>query len=80
MKVDKGDYTLLLQVRHDKKASLEKLKSLIVLLHFKLPSQLVYDLHTTWQAALVGGKKMNSAAIKKTELLPVFCAPLPDDK
>ncbi|KAL4219860.1 tripeptidyl-peptidase II Tpp2 [Mactra antiquata] len=80
VKLDKGDYTVMVQVRHDKKSMLDKLKSVILLIHFKLPSPLNFDLFSTWQAALVSGKKLNSISLKKSDLLPVFAAPLQEDK
>ncbi|XP_060602891.1 tripeptidyl-peptidase 2-like [Ruditapes philippinarum] len=80
VKLEKGDYTVLVQVRHDKKAMLEKLKSVILLIQHKLSNSLNFDLYGSWQAALTGGKKMNSTSLKKTDLCPVFTAPIPDDK
>ncbi|XP_052216044.1 tripeptidyl-peptidase 2-like isoform X2 [Dreissena polymorpha] len=80
VKLEKGDYTILVQIRHDKKASLEKLKSVILLLHYKLASPYTLDLYGTWQAALTGGKKLGSLTVRRTELVPVFTAPIPDDK
>ena len=80
MKLEKGDYTVLLQVRHDKREQLEKVKSMVLLLHHKLTSPISYDLYSSWQAALVGGKKLNSISLQKTQMYPVFTAPIPDDK
>ena len=80
MKLDKGDYTILLQVRHDKRDQLEKVKSMVLLLHHKLPAPIGYDLYSSWQAALTGGKKLNSVSLQKSQLCPVFTAPIPDDK
>jgi hypothetical protein len=80
VKLEKGDYTVLVQVRHDKKAMLEKLKSVILLIQHKLSNSLNFDLYGSWQAALTGSKKMNSTSLKKTDLCPVFTAPIPDDK
>ncbi|XP_053404432.1 tripeptidyl-peptidase 2-like isoform X2 [Mercenaria mercenaria] len=80
VKLEKGDYTVLVQVRHDKKSMLDKLKSVILLIQHKLSNPLNFDLYGSWQAALVCGKKLNSTSLKKTELFPMFTAPLPDDK
>ena len=80
VKLDKGDYCIQLQVRHDRKESLEKLRSLIMLVHQKPPTQLAYDLYPSWQAALNGGKKHNSVILPESRIYPVFTAPLPDDK
>lgn len=71
---------MLLQVRHDKKSMLEKHKSVIMLMHYKLANALNFDLYGSWHSALVCGKKLNSTALKKMDLYPVFTAPIPDDK
>ena len=80
MKLEKGDYTILLQIRHDKRDQLEKVKSVVMLLHHKLSTPISCDLYASWQAALTGGKKLNSVSLGKSQRLPVFTAPLPDDK
>lgn len=80
MKLEKGDYTILLQVRHDKRDAIEKLKSMVLLVHHKSATLLNFDLYGTWNAALTGGKKQNSMSVKKSQLVSLFTAPLPDDK
>ena len=80
VKLDKGDYTILLQVRHDKRDQLEKVKNMVLLLHHKLATPITYDLYGTWQAALTGGKKLNSLSLQRSQIFPVFTAPLPVDK
>ncbi|XP_052784723.1 tripeptidyl-peptidase 2-like [Mya arenaria] len=80
VKLDKGDYTVLFQIRHDKKSTLERVKSAVLLMNYKLSSPLTFDLYGTWQGALSGGKKINSLSLKRMDLISVFTAVIPDDK
>ncbi|KAL3846837.1 hypothetical protein ACJMK2_017791 [Sinanodonta woodiana] len=79
-KLEKGDYTLMIQVRHEKRDLLEKLKDMTVLMNQKLASAVTFDLYGTWQNAMVGGKKLSSLYLHKKEIYPIFTAPIPDDK
>lgn len=78
-KVEKGDYTLLLQVRHERKEKLEKLKDLVVQIKQKLPSTIPLSAYSSWQKAF-NGKKCTNLSLGKGVLQPLFVAPLPSDK
>lgn len=78
-KVEKGDYTLLLQVRHERKEKLEKLKDLVVQIKQKLPSAIPLSVYSSWQKAF-NGKKCTNLSLGKGVLQPLFVAPLPSDK
>lgn len=80
VKLDKGDYTVLLQVRHEKKDLLEKLKDIILLIKHKLPSPINMDVYSNQSYAVTGGKKVNSILMGAGALVPLYIAPLPDDK
>ncbi|ESO86457.1 hypothetical protein LOTGIDRAFT_129137 [Lottia gigantea] len=79
VKLEKGDYTIKFQIRHEKKESLEKLKDLVLLLHSKLASNLNLDIYNTWQGAINGGKKTSTMNVRKGSINPIFLTPLPDD-
>ncbi|XP_063430494.1 tripeptidyl-peptidase 2-like [Mytilus trossulus] len=79
VKLEKGDYTIILQVRHEKKDQLEKLKDLSIVLNHKLQSSIALDVFNTWPKA-INNKKMGSATIDKDDLYPIYIGPLPSDK
>ncbi|GFS05147.1 tripeptidyl-peptidase [Elysia marginata] len=79
-KLEKNDFTILLQVRHERRDLLEKVKDMMLLAKLKLPSPLTFDLYGSWQAALTGGKKLNSFTALKGGTYPVFVPQLAEDK
>ncbi|BFZ00765.1 hypothetical protein BsWGS_03804 [Bradybaena similaris] len=79
-KLEKNDYTILVQVRHEKRELLEKLKDMVILIKMKLTTPLNLDLYPTWQAALTGGKKLSQITAHKGLTFPVFVPQIPDDK
>ncbi|KAK7483877.1 hypothetical protein BaRGS_00024894 [Batillaria attramentaria] len=80
VKLDKGEYTILLQIRHEKRESLERLRDMVILLCRKLPATLGLDVYGTWSNALACGKKMTSVTLAKGAVTPMFLGTLPDDK
>ncbi|XP_076435935.1 tripeptidyl-peptidase 2-like isoform X2 [Babylonia areolata] len=81
VKIDKGDYTVLLQIRHEKRESLERLRDTVMLVHHKLPTALSLDIYSTWANALAAGKKMPATlTLEKGGVTPLFVGQLPDDK
>ena len=80
VKLEKGDYTIRLQVRHEHRDILEKVKDTCMLLHQKLSSSVTLDAYSHQAQALVGGKKFSSRSLPKGVICPVYIAPLPDDK
>ena len=79
VKLDKGDYTLLLQVRHEKRDQLEKLKDVVMLLNHKLPTPVTLDVYSSLPKAYAA-KKINSLTLLKGQIYPLFVAPLATDK
>ena len=79
-KLEKGDYTIRLQVRHEKREALEKVKDVVMLLHHKLATSISVDLYSTWGNALTGGKKMAAITVQRGAVYPLYVAPIPDDK
>ena len=80
VKLEKGEYVLRLQVRHEKTELLERLKDMPVLIHHKLASNVTLDTYASHAQALVSGKKFGSQNLQRGTVCPIFVAPLADDK
>ncbi len=80
VKLEKGDYVLKLQIRHEKRDLLEKLKDIIVLIHHKLASSVNLDIYSSHAKALIGGQKFVTQNLPPGHVCPVYVAPLQDDK
>lgn len=81
VKLEKGDYTIRQQVRHERRDLLEKLQELPMLLNQKLANPITVDVYGSQSQALIGGKKMTSAILPTGKYtLPLYIAPLPSDK
>ncbi|CAH0727680.1 unnamed protein product, partial [Brenthis ino] len=79
-KVEKGEYTLRLSVRHESRALLERLAELPVALQQRLAQPLPLDAYCSQPQALTGGKKFTSASMASGDLLPLYFTPIPSDK
>lgn len=79
-KLDKNDYTIILQIRHEKRESLEKLKDTVMLVTLKLANSIYLDLYPSWHEAMTGGKKISSFMAHKGMRYPVFVVQPPEDK
>lgn len=79
-RLEKGDYTVRLQVRHEKRELLERVKDVPLLIQHKLSSSLSLDVYSTHSNALVGGKKFSTQTLTRGEICPLYVTPLPDDK
>ncbi|XP_076356359.1 tripeptidyl-peptidase II isoform X2 [Tachypleus tridentatus] len=80
VKLEKGDYTVKLQVRHEQRSLLEKITDMPLLVQSKLPSSLSLDIYADHSEALIGGKKFCTAILKPGATCPVFITPLPSEK
>ncbi|XP_050519115.1 tripeptidyl-peptidase 2 [Diabrotica virgifera virgifera] len=81
VKLEKGDYTIRLQVRHDKRDYLEKLNDAPVLLVQKLSSQIGMDVYLSYTQALLCGKKAGVTNNSNPYIpIPLYIAPLSPDK
>lgn len=79
-KFGKGEYTIKLQVRHEKKDLLEKLNEATLTANFKLSSPLCLDIYTSYKAALLGVKKVTSITVPALRPVPFYLAPLSAEK
>ncbi|KAL1115752.1 hypothetical protein AAG570_006042 [Ranatra chinensis] len=81
IKLEKGDYTIRQQVRHEKRDLLDKLTDIPMLIAQKLPNPVSLDVYSSHSQALVGGKKLSFATIPSGKYrLPIYVAPLHNDK
>ncbi|XP_023932445.1 tripeptidyl-peptidase 2 [Lingula anatina] len=80
VKLEKGEYTIRLQIRHFKQDLLERIKDLPMLIHHKLTPTITVDTYHNAANAMIGGKKFQCFLLKKGYKYPVFIAPIPDDK
>ena len=79
-KLEKGDYTLKANVRHEKKDLLEKFTETPLLVSSKLSSPVSLDTYSSHSACQTGGKKMSSATIQPGHSLPIYVSPAATDK
>lgn len=79
-KLTKGDYTIRVQVRHEKKDLLEKMNEATLTATFKLNSPLNLDIYSSYKGALLCDKKINSCSIAALRPSPFYVAQLSNDK
>lgn len=79
-KLSKGEYTIKVQVRHEKKDLLEKVNEATLTATIKLASSLSLDIYTSYKAALLGEKKVTSITVPALRPVPFYIAPLSAEK
>lgn len=79
-KLSKGEYTIKVQVRHEKKDLLEKVNEATLTATFKLSPPLGLDIYTSYKAALLGEKKVTSITVPASRPVPFYIAPLSAEK
>lgn len=79
-KLNKGEYTIKVQVRHEKKDLLEKVNEATLTTHFKLSSSLSLDIYSSYKAALLGEKKVTSLIVPASRPIPFYIAPMSAEK
>lgn len=80
-KLDKGDYVIKLQVRHEKKDLLEKVNEAVIQASFKLASSLNLDIFKSFNnAVLSNNKKITALPMVAATTKSVYIAPLPAEK
>ncbi|XP_043258788.1 tripeptidyl-peptidase 2 isoform X2 [Colletes gigas] len=78
-KLEKGDYTLKMHVRHEKKDLLDRLTDMPLLLSQKLSNPISLDVYVSQSQAIIGGKKMVAASIPPGHILPLYIAPMSNE-
>jgi len=79
-RMEKGEYTLKLQVKHHQKEMLTKLQHATINLLHKLNQPPTVDFYPTHRDALVGGSKLQSCYVTPDKPTMFYAAPIPDDK
>lgn len=80
-KLDKGDYVIRLQVRHEKKEVLEKANEIVLQASFKLANSIGMDVYKSFNNAVLGNsKKVSSMMLQAGVSKPLYLAPLPNEK
>lgn len=80
LKVDKGEYTLKVHIRQEKRDILDRFTETPLLLSSKLSSAALLDVYSSHAEAVVGGKKMNTAKLYPGKTVPIYISPLSSDK
>eukprot|EP01080_Neovahlkampfia_damariscottae_P002483 gene2483-3192_t len=71
-KLNKGKYTVKLQIRHDELKMLKRLINLIIVLEIQLTKPIPLDFYSTMNDALSEESKLTSYNLKKGELKMIF--------
>lgn len=79
-KLEKGDYVIRMQVRHEKKDVLEKVNETTLLVSYKLSNSISLDIYRSFNAATSGGKKASSFILNSAAPKPVYVAQLTQEK
>lgn len=80
-KLDKGDYVVKLQVRHEKKEVLEKVNEAVLQASFKLASAINLDTYKSFNNAIIANnKKITTLPMAGGVLKSIYIAPLPTEK
>ncbi|XP_058054982.1 tripeptidyl-peptidase 2 isoform X1 [Anopheles bellator] len=79
-KLVKGDYTVRLQLRHEKRELLEKLNEANIVVNFKLPNNLSVDVYKSYNQVLSGGKKLTNYLLPTGVCRPIYLAPISSEK
>lgn len=64
-KLDKGEYTIRLQIRHEKRDMLEKINEANMVALFKLPTSVNLDVYDHYNQAVIMGRKFSFCVVKQ---------------
>nr|CAB3267194.1 tripeptidyl-peptidase 2 [Phallusia mammillata] len=79
-KLDKGDYTIRLQVSHSSRDALHRLKDAALTVKTKLTSNISLEVFGSHRDALMGSNKMSTVIVTSAKPVPFYVAPLAEDK
>lgn len=79
-KFNKGEYVIRVQVRQEKKDLLEKLNEATLTASIKLATPINLDVYASYRAAILGEKKISSCVIGAARTMPLYVAPLSNEK
>lgn len=80
VKLEKGDFVIRLQVRHDKRDLLEKLMELPMLVSRKLANSINLDVYSSYCQAITQQKKIVPQIVAKDMSLPIYISPFLNEK
>lgn len=80
VKLEKGDYVIRMQVRHEKKDLLEKISDATILCSIKLANALSLEFYPSYNSAVIAGKKLSPIKMAGRTMKPVYVAPLANEK
>ncbi|CAF4861656.1 unnamed protein product [Pieris macdunnoughi] len=80
VKLEKGEYTVRLSVRHENKSLLERLQDVPLVVQQRLAQPITLDAYCSQSNALTGGKKFTTASLSSGNLMPLYFTPVPADK
>lgn len=79
-KLDKGEYTIRLQIRHEKRDLLEKINEANMVALFKLPNSLNLEIYDHYNQAVIMGRKFNFCTVKQDCPKVLYVSPLSQEK
>ncbi|XP_037944687.1 tripeptidyl-peptidase 2 isoform X2 [Teleopsis dalmanni] len=79
-KVDKGDYVLKLQVRHEKRDLLQKISDASIVVEYKLPNTITVDLYDQYNQGLINGRKYSTGIIRPNQDKVLYVGLVSQDK
>ncbi|KAM3727921.1 Tripeptidyl-peptidase [Dirofilaria immitis] len=81
LKLEKGEYRVRVQIRHDDASLLERYREAVLILKLKLASAISLDCFSEYENAVKGeGKKFGTKRMKPGETGVVYTGPIPEDK
>ena len=80
MELDKGDYTILVELRHANEVLLNKYRNLSLIAKQKLPSAITMEPYLTQSDVLTLEKKFGKGFLKAGQMIPCFFGTIPDSK
>lgn len=79
-KLDKGEYTIRLQIRHEKRDLLEKINEANMIALFKLPNSLNLEVYDHYNQSVITGRKFNYCTVKQDCPKVLYVSPLTQEK
>ncbi|CAB3991719.1 Hypothetical predicted protein [Paramuricea clavata] len=80
VKLEKGEYFIRLQVRHENKDKLERLNTMEVILEQKITSPLSLDIFPSRSSAMTANSKFTAKTMTPGDIMPLFIGHLPHEK
>ncbi|KAH8371854.1 hypothetical protein KR093_009109 [Drosophila rubida] len=78
-KLEKGEYTVRLQIRHEKRELLEKISEANLIASYKLSNMLSLDFYDSYNQCIISGRKFTSAKIREASKM-LYIAPIAQER